>query len=82
MMVTVKLFTKEGCGLCEDVKVELAQLVATYPHYLEEIDITKNAELFARYRFAIPVVKIGTVTLKAPITAVHLTRALQTAVSS
>ena len=81
-MLTVLLYTKEGCGLCEDVKVELAQLAATYPYHLEEIDITKNADLFARYRFAIPVVKIGTVTLKAPITAVHLTRALQTAVSS
>lgn len=79
-MLMVLLYTKEGCGLCEAVKTELARLTAVYPHRLQEIDITQDADLFARYRFAIPVVKIGTVTLKAPITTVHLIHALQTAV--
>ena len=52
---------------------------AHWPHDLQEIDITKNSDLFARYRFAIPVVKIGEQTLKAPITGIQLQTALQIA---
>jgi glutaredoxin len=81
LMLTVTLYTKAGCGLCDEVKAELAQLAAEYPHHLLEVDITQDAELFARYRYAIPVVAVGTATLKAPITAVALTHALRTAVS-
>jgi glutaredoxin len=76
-MLSVTLYTKNGCGLCNEVKAELAGLAADFPHELQEIDITKDADLFARYRFSIPVVKIGNTTLKAPITAVQLQAALQ-----
>ena len=78
-MLTVTLYTKDGCGLCDEVKRELAELAETFPHDLQEIDITKNSDLFARYRFAIPVVKIGEQTLKAPITGFQLQTALQQA---
>ena len=76
-MLTVTLYTKEGCGLCNEVKAELAGLAVDFPHNLQEIDITQDSGLFARYRFAIPVVKIGDVTLNAPITAVQLAAALE-----
>jgi glutaredoxin len=78
-MVTVTLYTKDGCGLCDEVKAELADLAEDFPHDLQEIDITKDSDLFARYRFTIPVVKMGTETLKAPITAHQLKTALQLA---
>ncbi|MCB8983156.1 MAG: glutaredoxin family protein [Ardenticatenaceae bacterium] len=81
-MLTITLYTKDGCGLCDEVKAELAVLAAAYPHRLVEVDITQDADLFARYRYTIPVVEIGAVTLQAPITAVALIDALQTAVSS
>jgi len=81
-MLTITLYSKEGCGLCEEVKAELAVLATAYPHRLEEVDITQDADLFARYHYTIPVVEIGAVTLQAPITAVSLIDALQTAVSS
>ena len=76
-MLTVTLYTKDGCGLCDEVKAELADLAKAFPHDLQEVDITKDADLFARYRFSIPVVKIGEQTLKAPITKSQLQAALQ-----
>ena len=78
-MLTVTLYTKDGCGLCDEVKAKLAELAKAFPHDLQEVDITKDADLFARYRFSIPVVKIGEQTLKAPITRNQLQSALQIA---
>lgn len=81
-MLTITLYTKEGCGLCDEVKHELAELAAAYPHQLEEVDITQDHDLFARYRFMIPVVTIGDAMLKAPITRGDLQMTLATAVAS
>lgn len=80
-MLTVTLYTKDGCGLCDEVKAELAEFVVEFPHKLQEVDITTDSSLFARYRFTIPVVKIGDNTLKAPITRTQLQTALQSATS-
>ncbi|WP_420642377.1 glutaredoxin family protein [Candidatus Leptofilum sp.] len=77
-MLTITLFTKEGCGLCDDVKSSLELLKPSFPHQLQEVDITKDGGLLQKYRYAIPVVKIGDVELAAPITAVQLRHALQT----
>ncbi|MBE2221249.1 MAG: glutaredoxin family protein [Anaerolineae bacterium] len=76
-MLTVTLYTKDGCGLCDEVKAELAELAQAFPHKLQEVDITKDSDLFARYRFTIPVVKMGEQTLKAPISKSQLQTALQ-----
>ncbi len=73
----VTLYTKENCSLCEAVKLELARLYLTYPHRLQEVDITQDRALHAKYLVEIPVVHIGDVELKAPITAVQLKSALQ-----
>jgi hypothetical protein len=81
-MLHITLYTKAGCGLCDEVKHELVELAATYPHHLEEVDITQDHDLFARYRFMIPVVTISQTTLKAPITRGDLQMALETAVAS
>ena len=80
-MINVTLYTKEGCGLCEEVKQELAHLQAAYPHQLTEVDITSDPALFARYRYTIPVIRVGEIELQAPITAVHLKAALVSASS-
>lgn len=81
-MVTIRLYSKPECGLCQEVKGTLRWLSARYPHELDEIDITQDADLFARYRFSIPVVEIGETRLKAPIDDAELKAALATAVSS
>ncbi len=75
-MLTVTLYTKPGCHLCEEVKNALADLQTHHPHKLIEVDINNSRELFARYHLTIPVVRIGEVELEAPITAVQLAAAL------
>jgi glutaredoxin len=81
-MTTVILFTKAGCGLCDEVKHKLEAIQATYPHQLREIDITQDKVLFAKYRYMIPVVQIGEQELAAPITAVQLQSTLKNQANS
>ncbi len=76
-MLTVTLYTKDPCPLCDDVKTMLDTLRPTYPHALQEVDITADEALFFKYRYMIPVVTIGEQTLKAPITLFQLTAALR-----
>lgn len=76
-MRTLTLYTKDGCGLCEEVKRELAALAAAYPHRLIEVDITTDPALFKQYHITIPVVQIGDVALEAPITRQELVTALE-----
>lgn len=79
-MTTVLLYTKTGCGLCDEVKHSLNLLQSRYPHQLQEVDITQDEVLFEKYRYTIPVVQVGAVELAAPITAVQLQQTLETAV--
>lgn len=75
-MITVTLFTKPGCGLCDEVKAELDALQPLFPHQLSQVDISQESALFDKYRYIIPVVQIGNVELMAPITAVQLQQTL------
>lgn len=78
-MLQIKLFTKDPCPLCDDVKALLETVAETYPHQLTEIDITQDRELNGRYRFQIPVLQIGELQLKAPIGLLDLNRFLREA---
>ena len=53
----VRLFTKEGCTLCDKVKDTLASVRESQPHSLEQIDITDeiHKEWFDKYKWDIPV---------------------------
>lgn len=53
--MTLTLYSKPGCHLCEDARATLEELRREHAFALDEIDITTDAELFARYRFDIPV---------------------------
>lgn len=57
--VPVVLYTKEGCGLCDKMKQEMRRAGVEELYTLEEVDIEKDAELFSRYRYEIPVLFIG-----------------------
>ena len=52
------LYSKPGCHLCEVMKKEIAKADCAELYQLEEINIESNAELFARYRYDIPVLMI------------------------
>ena len=53
------LYSKPGCHLCEELRDLLEELQPEHGFTFEEIDITTNHELFARYRFDIPVLLKG-----------------------
>jgi len=67
-MVNVKLFTRKGCQLCDQVEEDLRSLQEQIPHRVLEIDIDSDPALQQKYKDSIPVVEIGPYTLSAPIT--------------
>ena len=71
-MLTVTLYTRKGCGLCEEAKAELAALEQDFPHRLAEVDIESDPALLKKYLVSIPVLEIGPYTLSAPITPQQL----------
>ncbi|MGB2962622.1 MAG: DUF2085 domain-containing protein [Anaerolineales bacterium] len=64
-MVTVTLYTREDCKLCQKTEEDLKDLQQEYPHRLVKIDIEK--EDFPEYSEQIPIMDIGPYQLKAPI---------------
>lgn len=71
-MLTVTLYTRSGCHLCEQAKAELQALQAEFPHRLVEVDIDRDAALQTAYMLEIPVVEAGPYRLKAPFTSQEL----------
>jgi uncharacterized membrane protein len=65
-MLTVTLYTRKDCRLCEQAKADLASLQEKYPHHLVEIDIDNDPALQKKYLVEIPVVEVGPYVLKAP----------------
>ena len=57
-MKKVVLYSKDGCHLCEIVISELEKLKEFMHFDLTTQDISKNSELFERYKNIIPVVSI------------------------
>ena len=57
----VKLFTKEGCTLCDKAKDVLKAIQEDYPHTLEQVDITDEGheEWFSKYKYDIPVLHVN-----------------------
>lgn len=58
-MVTVEIYSKADCCLCDDAKAVLDKVRADIPFDLQEIDIESDPELLRRYGAQIPVVFIG-----------------------
>jgi glutaredoxin len=54
----VTLFHGQGCSLCERAREQVARLQGTLGFVYEEVDITGDAELEARYREWLPVVEV------------------------
>lgn len=67
-LLTVTIYTRKDCHLCEQAKVDLAALQEKYPHRLVEVDIDSDSALQAKYLLEIPVVEAGPYRLRAPFT--------------
>lgn len=65
-MLTVTLYTKPACYLCQHVKDDLDSLASQFPHTLSEISILDDPKLFERYHHLIPVLLIGSQRLVYP----------------
>ncbi len=59
----IKLFTKEGCTLCDKVKDVLSEIRNDYPHSLYAVDITDDDKQvwFEKYKYDIPVLHMDDV---------------------
>jgi len=65
-MLTVTLYIRQECHLCEQAKADLESLQEEYPHRLVEVDIDTDLALQRAYLVEIPVIEVGPYRLKAP----------------
>jgi uncharacterized membrane protein len=66
-LLTVTLFSRKECRLCDDAEKNLAVLQEKFPHQLFIIDIDNDPELQKVYGSEVPVVQVGPYTLRSPI---------------
>jgi len=59
MRLTLTLYGRAGCHLCEDMRAQLYPLEQRYGFSVELIDIGGDPELGARYGLKIPVLTAG-----------------------
>ncbi len=58
-MSTVTLYSRPGCHLCDDARQALERVRGKAPFDLEEVDITTDDALHARYLERIPVIALN-----------------------
>jgi glutaredoxin len=76
-MLTLTLYSRPECCLCEEMKAVLAQVRQGIPFDLEEIDISTDPELEIRFGQEIPVLFVnGRKAFKYRLTASELRRKL------
>jgi len=56
-MKTIKLYSTQGCHLCDDARALLWPLLTVHDYQLEEVEITDSEELMALYGISIPVLE-------------------------
>ena len=71
-MISVTLYTRSDCHLCEQTKADLEALQDQYTHQLVEIDIDSDEGLRKAFGNHVPVVEVGPYQKKAPITRQEL----------
>jgi uncharacterized membrane protein/glutaredoxin len=75
-MLTVTLYTRPDCHLCDQARSDLQALQEKYPHQLVEVDIDQDDALQRMYLTEIPVVEVGPYRIKAPFDLQKLTMTL------
>jgi uncharacterized membrane protein len=71
-MLTVTLYTRANCKLCEEAEEDLKALQDVIPHKLAIVDIDSDSTIRDTYGMEIPVVEVGPFKLKAPFTRQQL----------
>jgi glutaredoxin len=76
--MTVTIYSRPGCHLCEEMKAVIEKVTAGEPINLREVDISGDPELERRYSLEIPVLEIdGRKIAKYRIDERALTRAIR-----
>lgn len=68
-MITVTLYSKDDCHLCDEAIEQLSKLQGVVEHKLEVVDINGNQDLEKKYALDIPVIEVGPYRLKSPFTS-------------
>jgi hypothetical protein len=71
-MISVTLYSRAGCKLCEEAEADLKALQDVIPHRLTVIDIDSEQSFRDLYDLEIPVIEAGPFKLKAPFTRQEL----------
>jgi glutaredoxin len=58
-MSTVTLYSRPGCHLCDDAREALLRVARRTPFTIDEVDITTDDNLHARYLERIPVIALN-----------------------
>ena len=56
-MIEVKLYTREDCHLCDEVREIIQSFEGDIPLTLKEIDIDQNDDLIKKFGLEIPVIR-------------------------
>ncbi len=77
-MITLTIYSHPGCHLCDEMKSVVARVAAAVPLVLQEVDISTNPALEARYGLQIPVLLVeGKKAAKYRVTEAELARILR-----
>ena len=57
--ISVTIYSRPGCHLCDDMKVVVARVARSLPLRLEDVDVSTDPALEASYGPDIPVLMIG-----------------------
>ena len=79
-MIALTLYSRPGCHLCDEMKAVVARVVreSATPVTIDEVDISTDADLEARYGLEIPVLLIdGRKAAKYRVTEEELARILR-----
>jgi uncharacterized membrane protein len=71
-MITVTLYSREDCSLCEQACQDLKSLEETIPHRLVVVDVERDPKLQKEYGPVVPVVQVGPYKLSAPFSRQEL----------
>ena len=72
------IYGKPGCHLCDEMKTLVHRVILDCDATMDEVDISADAELLARYGLEVPVLMIdGRKVAKYRITEAELRRAMQ-----
>jgi uncharacterized membrane protein len=78
-MISVTLYSRTECKLCQEAEADLRALQVAVPHNLTVIDIDSEPSIHDAYALDIPVVEVGPFKLKAPFTRQDLQMTLRAA---